>query len=440
MKLYILFLMYLLFAQISWAQLVEKPIIGKPCPDFNLTDVTYHEASQVRPEDFKGKWLMLDFWSTSCSTCIKSLPKINQLQQLFQNDVKFLLIGKNDKRYNRNIRTLYESLRERQNLNLTVAYDSMLGPRWGISSLPHIVIIDPEGIVRHITDGRDLQEDKIRGLINGKAVSFFPKEISRHEFDPNNVKPEQVLYRSILVRWNGERQNGGVDLAEFVNRGDEGKRDGYQLAMVNLFWLYNTAYFGRYYLKRFSHPFYGNIYPWPVLEMADKSLFEYDYKEEIGKGLYNYSLMLPLSEITEDKIKQCMQQDLARSFPFTAKVVQQPMPVWKLIVCDPEKIKQYKSKGGTPYNSATFEAPAAGFKIQNKSIRVFLENLIYYLDEKFPDPFIDQTDISFNLDLIIHADLTNLADTRRALQEIGLDLVPGKKEMKALIIHDKPFH
>lgn len=76
---------------------ITYPEIGKPCPDFVLKDVINYPKKEVRLNDFKGKWLILDFWDRDCTACIESFPKINALQKEFGDKVQFILVGDQDK-------------------------------------------------------------------------------------------------------------------------------------------------------------------------------------------------------------------------------------------------------------------------------------------------------------------------------------------------------
>src|SRR6186997_2923804 len=38
------------------------PVVGEAMPEFLLRNVEYYSKSEVTLDDFKGKWLMLDFW------------------------------------------------------------------------------------------------------------------------------------------------------------------------------------------------------------------------------------------------------------------------------------------------------------------------------------------------------------------------------------------
>lgn len=429
--------------EISLLQDTLRPSIGEPCPDFKLDHVTHYSKKQVTLNDFKGKWLLLDFWFLGCTTCLKSFPKINDLQEEFAGSVQFLMVGKNDKKNNRNIEEVFEKLRKSRKLNIASAYDSVLGRRWGVHSMPHIVIIDPQGIVRHITDGRDLTRDKIQRLLDAKPVSFYVKDAARPEFDANSAADldmkssgDNLLYQSILTKWNGEQQYGGNSIDDFVHWSDDAKRNGFKFATVQLAWLYNVAYFGQYYVKLFGDPLYGKVCQLPILEVSDSSLFEYDFGEQsnLGKGLYNYSLTVPVNRVTKQNIMKYMQEDLERVFAYRASIEERDMPVWKLIIKPDAEIK---SKGGSVYNSAgAGKSIAAGFVLKNVPMKTFMGYLVYYLNETEKYPFLDATGISGNVDITIDADMTNFQDIKKALNKQGMDLILSTSKMQVLIIRD----
>ncbi len=64
-------------------------MIGKPAPDFSLTDV---DGNTISLEDFHGKVLLLDFWSTTCNPCICEMPNVKKVYDEF-NENGFEVIG-----------------------------------------------------------------------------------------------------------------------------------------------------------------------------------------------------------------------------------------------------------------------------------------------------------------------------------------------------------
>src|SRR5438309_1226849 len=85
------------------------PEIGKPCPDFTLNEIYNYPKSKASLQDFKGKWLILDFWSRGCTACIQSFPKLNELTKEFKDKVQIVLVGVDDKL----IRKMYEKFRQK---------------------------------------------------------------------------------------------------------------------------------------------------------------------------------------------------------------------------------------------------------------------------------------------------------------------------------------
>lgn len=151
------------------------PEVGKKCPDFLLTDIRYYKAKQAVLEDFKEKWFILDFWNRYCFMCLQSQPYIDSLQNEFKKEVQFMLVGYTGSQYRntsdrKEIEEIYERNRQRNNLELAIAYDSVVFHQFDIKPTPHIVIIDPEGIVRGIT--YKLSRENLRALINNQKVDL----------------------------------------------------------------------------------------------------------------------------------------------------------------------------------------------------------------------------------------------------------------------------
>ncbi|MBO9573661.1 MAG: redoxin domain-containing protein, partial [Chitinophagaceae bacterium] len=110
--------------------------VGKPCPNFDLSEIQYYNKRKAVIDDFKGNWLVLDFWSRTCSSCIEKMPAVNNMQKRFGDTVKFMLVGYAGSKLSspqyrarfgeeqQLIKTIYEKTRIKNKLDLSVVYDS----------------------------------------------------------------------------------------------------------------------------------------------------------------------------------------------------------------------------------------------------------------------------------------------------------------------------
>ena len=69
----------------------KREMIGKPAPDFSTTDI---DGIPISLEDYRGKVVLLDFWTTTCGPCIAEMPNMKKVYDAYK-DVGFDVIGVN---------------------------------------------------------------------------------------------------------------------------------------------------------------------------------------------------------------------------------------------------------------------------------------------------------------------------------------------------------
>jgi thiol-disulfide isomerase/thioredoxin len=431
-SIYFLFIPFIGLGQIKGKD--QHPQIGKRCPDFTLKHIEYYAKEEASLKNFKGEWLILEFWSKSCVACVASFPKVNQLQKNFKDKIQFILVGKNDEKYNKNIRQLYEKFRQKENLELAVTYDSLLFDRFDIQSTPHIILIDPQSIVRAITTSSELTKDNLASLLEGgeskkkMILNFSEKEIpgKNDTYWPFQYEDKDhdtgILYRSFLSKWN---RNQRIAISTVVDQ--QADKSVYKAACMSLKRLYTIAYLGKSDWG-FYDSLYAKFWKEPILEVKESFPFQDEFRQ--AKGLYNYSLKVPAEKGNREYLKWAMQCDLKKYFGYDVLIETRTMPYWKLIVTDDKLINMKKSKGET--YERTGDHAGIGFK--NVSINGLLAAIYNY--HQLEAPFINESAIDYTIDITIDALMDDLADIRKSLQKNGLDLVQGEKEIKALIIRD----
>jgi thiol-disulfide isomerase/thioredoxin len=160
----------------------EHELIDKPAPDvtFNILDGP-GKIRRVKKADLVGNVVLLDFWATWCGPCMSEMPDIQKLIADFAAAKKpVVVIAVNldqlDDADPDEIRTLIEKTLKEKSLDLQVApvgkiaVDSSqtVARAYKVSAIPQLVIIDAEGVVRHVHIGvtaKDTLIEEIDALI-----------------------------------------------------------------------------------------------------------------------------------------------------------------------------------------------------------------------------------------------------------------------------------
>ena len=139
------------FVILSWYVREDSPArrgaaIGRRAPSFQLKDLGGHDVSL---EQFKGKIVMLDFWATWCGPCRMTMPLLEELQKEHPDDFTLLAVNVGEPE------ELVTPFVQRQKIEAPVLLDidGSTGNAYGSESIPMQVLIDQEGIIRHIQTG-----------------------------------------------------------------------------------------------------------------------------------------------------------------------------------------------------------------------------------------------------------------------------------------------
>jgi len=134
---------------------------GDPAPAFALPSIGpggVAGASISLPE-LRGKVVVLDFWATWCGPCLKAMPALDTLARSHP-DIRVIAINLDDPA---GARALWDARGYQLRL---VADDGHVSERYGVTTIPHSVVIDREGVVRMVARGSTTQLDaSVRALV-----------------------------------------------------------------------------------------------------------------------------------------------------------------------------------------------------------------------------------------------------------------------------------
>jgi thiol-disulfide isomerase/thioredoxin len=393
------------------------PIVGKPCPDFILHNIKYFGKAQASLKDFRGKWLVLDFFTSGCEGCISSFPAVSKDARRFADKLTYMMVGSPDNY----ILPLYESFRQKLNMPMPCAFDRTLFVKWEVAGVPRVFLIDDKGIVRSISSG--LSTNQLNGFLNG--------EITQRNLNYEN--PDSILlYGSLITKFqpNKEKFTDPVKIDQLAGGTTLLKCKGHSIQD-----LLNYAYWGVFSPGGengdiVTKLLYANK---PVIETRDSALFQYSYKE--NKNIFDYSLRMKASENSEVSIsymKSMIREQLSQYFGWNIHVENRKYNSWRLISLN-DAWSKLKSKGGVQSQSGM----VATMNIQLKNDP--FTHLFRLICSSLPNELIaDNTGIHGNVDVNVNGGpWTSVEDARKSLNAIGLDLVPATVILKTLVVKDK---
>lgn len=145
------------------AKEASTALVGKPAPQLHFKWATREGLKTLA--DLKGKVVVLDFWATWCGPCVASFPQVRELTAHYKNlDVVVLGVTsiqgsvtglepqridtKGDPQKELSLMTDYIKAKD---ITWTIAFsdEEVFNPDYGITGIPHMAIIAPDGTLRH---------------------------------------------------------------------------------------------------------------------------------------------------------------------------------------------------------------------------------------------------------------------------------------------------
>ena len=114
---------------------------GEPAADGDLFDIdggVHHLA------DFKGKYILLDFWSIGCGPCLQAIPEMKEVAEAYKDSLVIVSLSLDTEEIWRQ-----ESPKHGMtwyNLN-DLKGRSGIAAKYGVWGIPHYVLVSPQGIL-----------------------------------------------------------------------------------------------------------------------------------------------------------------------------------------------------------------------------------------------------------------------------------------------------
>lgn len=141
-------------------------LLNRAAPDFSIPDIS---GRVVRLADYRGKHVLIDFWSAGVRTCLDDIPQLKALQETYGDDLVIVSITTD------NSPSEIQQVVEREGITWTQIVASRaeadLLQRYSVEQIPSYHLVDPEGRLAHSGVGllktiRERGPDVSRGWVS----------------------------------------------------------------------------------------------------------------------------------------------------------------------------------------------------------------------------------------------------------------------------------
>lgn len=403
-----------------------KPLeIGDTIPEYIWQlplQVVNHPAGKdtITLKDYRDKKLIiLDFWATWCTSCIKAFPKLDTLQKdIGQKEMQIVLVNSKSTRDNSiSTKQLFRNKPYLPDL-LSVTEDTVFKELFPHRSIPHYVWLR-DGRLLATTKAEDLTCENIQkamagGAINSSRVPRISFDIRQPLFDNGNGGQAPVpIYKSTLSPFmNGLKSAFAIDVNDF---GQYTRLVFTNSPLINLL--------------TYAYPALQALSPSRlILDVEDKSPFRQEpFTKWKSRHLYTYEARFPAT--TEEKAKELMQSDLRTYFKYDITDTIMEMDCLVARPVDPNVGKVRDIAKSTNQN----EGESTDTYFQDYALDAFFEQI----EALQRMPVVNETGMEDRSILRLPIDLSDMARVKDALLLCGIEFSVEKRQVPVVILSDK---
>jgi len=412
--------------------------IGDLAPNLKSKNVLFYGSPSIELKQFQGKLIILDFFQTTCLSCVHKLPAYMSLQQKFKDEIQIILVTPEDAKR-------VSSFWEKKLLAISIQKMALLedvrlpivtGDSQWVKYFPHEVIsheawIGPDQRVIAFTGSEYVKEEYIQEALDAKVLNWQMKRdysyntsqptLAYNPQQPEVIKPSQMFYSS-LWRTSELVQGGIFKFKDSINKTFKlsiFKSSALQLYKFALGWTIRTDIMNRI------------IWETKRREEIDPSASNLLGAEWDRRYNLSFEAVFPGSPAFKT-ISGALLNSLNTYFGINGRLETRKVDCW-LLVAKPgyshQKLTQKEVRSLSSqydhHDSLMLVKPSYTVHTMNSVIQGF--------------PVIDSTRIDGYVFMgkIARKDLGDLGKVKEHLSRNGFDLVKGREPIEMLVLSDE---
>lgn len=394
-----------------------KPLnVGDQLPeaiwDMSFQVVNHKEGKKtISLKEHKGKLIIIDFWTTSCSVCINAMPNLHQLEKQFSDNM--ISIGATHE--NREKITSFISANKTLKALKTysIVQDTLLKKFFPHRLVPHYVWIGHHGLIEAITSADQITAENVTQVINEVPKTIETKmdlNVDRPLFMDERLSADQIQHYSILVKGLQHGLGSGMTRNPI---GNTTSRICFSNSPILTMYVIAAGHLFKKNGQDF-HPSKRLIIASSYPDRLTYSPPAIDKKNWSEHNLYTYDLVIPFKD--SENLYQYLLEGLNRYSDFIGQIEKRRTKCLVLIK---------KNKNKTIVSSSA----KSSYPLQ-----------IYanVLDSKefIPIPILNETGINDEVRLL-KSESENMKTLLDELHALNLDLKEVYREIDFLVIRDK---
>lgn len=360
--------------------------IDDKMPAVKINSILNHPVSSTSFSAFNNKLVILDFMTTTCTGCLKALPKMDALQKKYKGSMQVIIVTPEPAEKIKKF-----LLKHSYDLPVVVR-DTVLSGLFPHTFIPHEVWIH-KGKVKAITNSGKVTAENIEAMLSDKKINWTVKnDLPPYDHSKPLLADTAARYYSLFTSYKEGASAKNISVTDSL-------RNNQRITMFNLSVL--SLYFRSYGRKVFPESF--------IIFETDPSSFIYTKNDPQWrkKHTYCYEQLYPLDQ-TESQAGERMRRDLDHFFSLNGRFEKRTITC-NIIVKDTVAIT-----GRSPANTT-------------------VNNLVAQLNTRYREtPFINES--GSDADVYIDALASSLTDPSALLRGQGFTIIPAQREVEVFVL------